>query len=106
MIVFAATCHTCTRLSIVLRALGFRAVPLHGQLSQQKRLGALNRFKSNSASILIATDVASRGLVCKQVAKALSIVVVVVVVVVEKFSNSAIALLPQFDNAFTRIYHQ
>jgi ATP-dependent RNA helicase DDX47/RRP3 len=31
-------------------------------MSQPKRLGALNKFKSKQRSILIATDVASRGL--------------------------------------------
>ena len=62
VICFAATCATCTRLSLMLRSLGFGAVPLHGQMSQPKRLGALARFKSNSRQILIATDVASRGL--------------------------------------------
>jgi ATP-dependent RNA helicase DDX47/RRP3 len=37
-------------------------VCLHGQLSQPKRLGALNKFKSGQRNILVATDVASRGL--------------------------------------------
>ena len=62
VICFASTCNACTRLSLMLRSLGFGAVPLHGQMSQPKRLGALARFKSNSRQILIATDVASRGL--------------------------------------------
>ena len=44
------------------RILGFNAVPLHGQLSQSQRLGSLNKFKSNQANILVATDVAARGL--------------------------------------------
>jgi ATP-dependent RNA helicase DDX47/RRP3 len=51
-----------TRLSIVLRNLGFAAVPLHGQLSQSQRLGSLSKFQSGSRKILVATDVASRGL--------------------------------------------
>jgi len=38
------------------------AIPLHGQLSQSARLGALNKFRSGGRSILVATDVASRGL--------------------------------------------
>ncbi|MCO5571732.1 hypothetical protein L7F22_025480 [Adiantum nelumboides] len=38
------------------------AVPLHGQLSQSARLGALAKFKAGGRRILIATDVASRGL--------------------------------------------
>jgi ATP-dependent RNA helicase DDX47/RRP3 len=50
------------RLALLLRNLGFDATCLHGQMSQPKRLGALNKFKSKQRSILIATDVASRGL--------------------------------------------
>lgn len=44
----------------MLRNLGFTAIPLHGQMSQAKRLGSLNKFKAKSRSLLIATDVASR----------------------------------------------
>ena len=61
-IIFAATCATAQRLALLLRALGFPAIPLHGQLSQAKRLAALNKFKAGERSVLIATDVASRGL--------------------------------------------
>lgn len=43
-----------------MRTLGFPAVPLHGQLSQSARLGALGKFKSGGRRVLIATDVASR----------------------------------------------
>lgn len=46
----------------MLRNLGLNAIPLHGQMSQAKRLGALNKFKSKDKSILVSTDVASRGL--------------------------------------------
>lgn len=46
----------------MLRALGLAAIPLHGQMSQNKRLAALNKFKAKNRSILISTDVASRGL--------------------------------------------
>jgi ATP-dependent RNA helicase DDX47/RRP3 len=51
---------TSIRLSIVLRNLGFAAIPLHGQLSQSQRLGSLSKFQSGSKKILVATDVASR----------------------------------------------
>ncbi|KAF9161939.1 ribosomal RNA processing protein [Actinomortierella ambigua] len=61
-IVFSRTCNDTQRLTLLLRNLGFPAIPLHGQLSQEKRLGALNKFKSGNRNILIATDVASRGL--------------------------------------------
>jgi ATP-dependent RNA helicase DDX47/RRP3 len=46
----------------MLRKLGLNAIPLHGKMSQIKRLGALGKFKNKSRSILVATDVASRGL--------------------------------------------
>lgn len=62
MIVFVRTVMDCQRLAILLRLLSFSAVPLHGQLSQSARLGALNKFKSGGRNLLIATDVASRGL--------------------------------------------
>ncbi|KAM0755921.1 DEAD-domain-containing protein [Meredithblackwellia eburnea MCA 4105] len=62
LIIFVRTVLDAQRLSILLRLLSFPAVPLHGQLSQSARLGALNKFKSGSRNILVATDVASRGL--------------------------------------------
>ncbi|KAF8633063.1 hypothetical protein AX15_001538 [Amanita polypyramis BW_CC] len=62
MIIFTRTVHDASRLAIILRILGFAAVPLHGQLSQSQRLGALAKFKSGDRKILVATDVASRGL--------------------------------------------
>jgi len=62
IIIFVATCNNALRCTLLLRNLGFEAVCLHGQLSQSKRLGALNKFKSGTRNILVATDVASRGL--------------------------------------------
>lgn len=61
-IVFCSTCANTQRTAVLLRNLGFTAIPLHGQMTQPKRLGALHKFKSKSRSILLATDVASRGL--------------------------------------------
>lgn len=62
MLVFVSTCNSAQRLTLMLRNLGLQAVCLHGQMSQPKRLGALNKFKSGAREILICTDVASRGL--------------------------------------------
>jgi len=62
ILVFAASCNNSQRLALLLRNLNFPAVALHGQMSQPKRLSALNKFKSGGRSILICTDVASRGL--------------------------------------------
>ncbi|TLS24316.1 hypothetical protein PpBr36_09066 [Pyricularia pennisetigena] len=61
-IVFTRTVNEAQRVSILLRTLSFGAIPLHGQLSQSMRLGALNKFKARSRDILVATDVAARGL--------------------------------------------
>lgn len=62
IIVFTRTVAHSQRTAILSRLLGFSSVPLHGQLSQTQRLGALNKFKAGKANILIATDVAARGL--------------------------------------------
>ncbi|KAL3437940.1 ATP-dependent rRNA helicase rrp3 [Aspergillus tetrazonus] len=61
-IIFTTTVHETQRVAFMLRALGFGAIPLHGQLSQSARLGALGKFRSRSRDILVATDVAARGL--------------------------------------------
>ena len=61
-ILFASTCNATLKLALMLRNLGMAAIPLNGHMSQNKRLGALAKFKSKARSILIATDVASRGL--------------------------------------------
>ena len=61
-IVFTRTVNETQRISILLRSLGFGAIPLHGQLSQSARLGALGKFRARSRDILVATDVAARGL--------------------------------------------
>jgi ATP-dependent RNA helicase DDX47/RRP3 len=61
-IVFTRTVNETQRLSILIRTLGFGAIPLHGQLNQTARLGALNKFRAGSRQILVATDVAARGL--------------------------------------------
>ena len=45
-IIFTRTCDSTRRLALTLRNLGFGAVPIHGQMSQPKRLAALNKFKA------------------------------------------------------------
>ncbi|XP_037476234.1 DEAD-box ATP-dependent RNA helicase 36-like, partial [Triticum dicoccoides] len=61
-IVFVSTCRTCQYLDFVLQELGRPAVSLHSHKAQSQRLSALHRFKSGQVPVLIATDVASRGL--------------------------------------------
>jgi ATP-dependent RNA helicase DDX47/RRP3 len=62
ILVFTSTCNNTQRTALLLRNLGFAAICLHGQMTQPKRLGSLNKFKAKQRNILIATDVASRGL--------------------------------------------
>ena len=62
LIIFTSTCNQSLKLALMLRYLNFKAVNIHGKLTQQQRLNSLNKFKSNERNILIATDVASRGL--------------------------------------------
>lgn len=61
-LIFTDTCVNAVKLYFVLTKLGYPTVALHGKLAQDKRLSALNKFKSGEKKILIATDVASRGL--------------------------------------------
>ncbi|KAJ5774509.1 hypothetical protein N7457_009405 [Penicillium paradoxum] len=62
VIIFMRTVHETQRVAFLLRGLGFGAIPIHGQMSQSARLGALGKFRSKSREILVATDVAARGL--------------------------------------------
>ena len=62
MIVFCATKHMCDRLQGDLQKHGFSAEALHGDLPQSKREKVLKRFDEGKTKILIATDVAARGL--------------------------------------------
>ncbi|KAJ4793513.1 RNA helicase 36 [Rhynchospora pubera] len=61
-IVFVSTCRTCHYLELLLEEVGQVAVALHSHKSQSLRLASLSRFKSGQVSVLLATDVASRGL--------------------------------------------
>lgn len=60
--IFVSTCRTCHLLSLLLEELDQEAAALHSFKSQSLRLSAVHRFKSGQASVLVATDVASRGL--------------------------------------------
>ncbi|GKV29145.1 hypothetical protein SLEP1_g38103 [Rubroshorea leprosula] len=60
--VFTRTCDATRLLALILRNLNIRAIPISGQMTQSKRLGALNKFKSGECNVLVCTDVAGRGL--------------------------------------------
>ncbi|KFK43858.1 hypothetical protein AALP_AA1G183100 [Arabis alpina] len=60
--IFVSTCRTCQRLNLMLEELQVENAAMHSLNSQSLRLSALSRFKSGKVPILLATDVASRGL--------------------------------------------
>lgn len=60
--VFTRTQAETQRLTFLLRSLGLDAIPIHGGMSQSTRMGALGKFRARSRNILVATDVAARGL--------------------------------------------
>jgi ATP-dependent RNA helicase RhlE len=60
--VFARTKHGAERLSKHLAAAGYATVSIHGNKSQGQRDRALAEFKSAKARVLVATDVAARGI--------------------------------------------
>jgi len=62
VLVFGATQMMVERLSISLIQKGFRASSLHGGKPQFKRQQVMKAFKENQINILVATDVAARGL--------------------------------------------
>jgi len=61
-IIFVATCERAAMVSSILSQVGVENVALHSLLSQNRRLAALGKFKSQQVRVLVATDVASRGL--------------------------------------------
>ena len=61
-IIFARTKRTADRLAEELVDRGFTARPLHGDLNQQMRERALKAFRENKVDVLVATDVAARGI--------------------------------------------
>lgn len=62
VLVFGRTKHGMEKLSRTLVERGFAATAIHGNKSQSQRQRALTAFKSNQVKILLATDVAARGL--------------------------------------------
>ncbi len=61
-IVFTKTKHKARSLAAQLEKRGFRATSIQGNLSQQKRQKALDGFKNGTYTILVATDIAARGI--------------------------------------------
>jgi len=62
VLVFGQTKHGVEKLSDVLVNRGFKAVSIHGNKNQSQRQRALDDFKASRVNIMVATDVAARGL--------------------------------------------
>lgn len=61
-IVFVATKQRTQRIADDLNKEGFKVITIHGDLSQRQRDYSMNRFKNGSEDILVATDIAARGI--------------------------------------------
>ena len=66
-LVFTRTKHKAKSLAVSLQKMGFKAVSMQGNLSQQKRLLALEGFKRSEYTVLVATDIAARGIDVSQI---------------------------------------
>ena len=62
VLVFTATRYTTEHVAEKLRRAGIRASALHGELSQSARNQALENFKAGRVQVLLATDLAARGI--------------------------------------------
>ena len=62
VLVFVATKHAAEMVADKLRKAGLTAEPFHGELSQGKRTQVLLDFKNSEVKVVVATDVAARGL--------------------------------------------
>ncbi|MCX6716910.1 MAG: DEAD/DEAH box helicase [Candidatus Taylorbacteria bacterium] len=62
VLIFGKTKHGVEKLSKTLTERGFKAESIHGNKNQSKRQRALQSFKGNHVNVLVATDVAARGL--------------------------------------------
>ncbi|OGG69302.1 hypothetical protein A3F27_01410 [Candidatus Kaiserbacteria bacterium RIFCSPHIGHO2_12_FULL_53_13] len=62
VLIFGRTKHGVEKLSKMLEQKGFKAASIHGNKTQSNRQRALGLFKQNHIQILVATDVAARGL--------------------------------------------
>jgi ATP-dependent RNA helicase RhlE len=62
ILIFTRTKHRAKRIGQELEKAGYRAASLQGNLSQNKRQDALDGFRNGSYQILVATDIAARGI--------------------------------------------
>lgn len=61
-IVFCRMKREADRLSVLLNSVGVQSVALHGDMEQRQREDSIRAFKNGSVEVLVATDIAARGL--------------------------------------------
>lgn len=61
-LIFVATKRVADEITKFLRTDGWPALAIHGDKEQRERDWVLNEFKTNKSPIMVATDVASRGI--------------------------------------------
>lgn len=62
VLVFTSHCETAQQLGLILRKMSFKTAIIHSKMEQDERFKAIKDFKAGSQKILVATDVAARGL--------------------------------------------
>lgn len=62
VLVFTRTKHRTERVARSLKAAGFKVASLQGDLTQSRRMAALEGFRKGTVKVLIATDIAARGI--------------------------------------------
>jgi ATP-dependent RNA helicase RhlE len=62
VLIFTRTKHRAERVAQQLKRAGYRATSLQGNLSQYQRQAALDGFRAGSFKVLVATDIAARGI--------------------------------------------
>ncbi|MBU0531619.1 MAG: DEAD/DEAH box helicase [Candidatus Uhrbacteria bacterium] len=72
ILVFSRTKHGARKIAVALRRCGFKAAELHSDRSQAQRREALDGFKSGKVRILVATDIASRGIDVADIARVIN----------------------------------
>ena len=66
MLIFTRTKHRAKKLAEHLHSAGYKAVALQGNMAQNARQAAMNGFRNGIYKIMVATDIAARGLMCRK----------------------------------------
>jgi ATP-dependent RNA helicase RhlE len=71
-LVFGRTKHGCDKLAMFLDKSGIKTAAIHGNKSQGQRLRALGDFKAGRVTVLVATDIAARGIDINELPKVIN----------------------------------